>query len=53
MEIYSLEGKTILKSDLKADKNNVSLQEISKGIYYIGFKFEDKIIKIEKILIDK
>lgn len=53
MEIYSLEGKTILKSDLKADKNNISLQEISKGIYYIGFKFEDKIIKIEKILIDK
>jgi hypothetical protein len=38
---------------LQIDKNNVSLQQISAGIYYIGFKFEDKIIKIEKILIDK
>ena len=53
MEIYNLEGKTILKSNLKADKNYVSLQDISKGVYYIGFRFEDKIVKIEKILIDK
>lgn len=53
MEIYSLDGKTIVKSGLKADKNNVSLHDISNGIYYIGFKFEDKIIKIEKILIEK
>ena len=53
MEIYNLEGKTILKSNLKAEKNNVSLQDISKGVYYIGFRFDDKIVKIEKILIDK
>jgi hypothetical protein len=53
MEIYGIDGKTILKTNLQIDKNNVSLQQISAGIYYIGFKFEDKIIKIEKILIDK
>lgn len=53
MELYGIDGKTILKTNLQADKNNVSLQQISAGIYYIGFKFEDKIIKIEKILIDK
>lgn len=53
MELYEIDGKTILKTNLQADKNNVSLQQISAGIYYIGFKFEDKIIKIEKILIDK